>query len=827
MNILKIRNFEFVFVLYIFLYYFYRSNYLEAGVDRIVDQVVDPKIDSVFFPQIEQVICKLVGLDKLPYKTVPDFKFAGTEYPNGDLKVETDLLPTDLEAVSPDSDDKSNQDSNDKIKINKDECEEEGEVLDESFDKIDDFESPAFEPLEGYRPPSGLKKEESNDSRLSGISGLTSQDSVESSKEEKKNIEDGEVVDEEGEIIEKEIDTTIEEGELSDNSQTKIEVEEDNILLTAFKSEVLKKYSTVKLGVEEHISDTDNNVEESDYINIALPEEPPLVDSSNLPPEFSVTSVPDIFEDSRDSKPETKTETINPILLEAYSHDSVLSQVSSNSRLSIITHSASPQMDMFDTAQMPTFDNKLNDINIKNDSKIFPTSFDDVKNEIKMDIKEESTETKMLADIKGEDSTNSSMKLEIVEGNSYSDIKQESSSLEAKFDNTNKTEDKLKSDIVSFVKDEFASPKTANGGDTRDSLFNDPEPYKHDSKDKSRHSSSSSHKRHDRDRDRERDRERDRDRERERDRDRDRERDRNRDRERDRDRNRDRSHHDSSSSKSRNSSSSKNRYHSSSSSRDASERSDDKKKTSSSSSSSKHKSSTSDRHHSSSSSKSSHRDKDRDRHQSSSSSKDYKRSSSDKYKSSSSKSSSDRHRDSDRDRSRDPSKSDSSKKRRSDSADRKKKDEDDHALARKQSEKRRSTDHDSNDESSSGGGGSGGGSGNVEGNNVVSTSTANSSESSMANSPNENTSHDNSVQRDSACNDVVSSTPNIYPIASSSSGGKIEIIKPINGTRPYKVVLNETAFDRTMELMIGVHDTSNPEKDSGIYFYLIFLILIK
>eukprot|EP00095_Tigriopus_kingsejongensis_P001803 maker-scaffold10_size831480-snap-gene-0.16 protein:Tk01803 transcript:maker-scaffold10_size831480-snap-gene-0.16-mRNA-1 annotation:"PREDICTED: uncharacterized protein LOC100872180" len=40
------------------------SNYLDSGVDRIVDQVVNPKILAVIEPQVEGVVCNVLGVEK-------------------------------------------------------------------------------------------------------------------------------------------------------------------------------------------------------------------------------------------------------------------------------------------------------------------------------------------------------------------------------------------------------------------------------------------------------------------------------------------------------------------------------------------------------------------------------------------------------------------------------------------------------------------------------------------------------------------------------------------------------------------------------------------
>ncbi|CAH0554399.1 unnamed protein product [Brassicogethes aeneus] len=134
----------------------HESGYLETGVERIVDQVVNPKINSVFLPQVEDVVYRFLGIER------PD-----KDNKKGPLKIITqnDLLPTDLEAVSPESthNDKKD-DSNLDDSIN----------LDES--KVEEDESPPFEPLDeqsSYVP----QEENSVDSHMSGFSGLASHDS--------------------------------------------------------------------------------------------------------------------------------------------------------------------------------------------------------------------------------------------------------------------------------------------------------------------------------------------------------------------------------------------------------------------------------------------------------------------------------------------------------------------------------------------------------------------------------------------------------------------------------------------------------------------------
>lgn len=138
-------------------------------MERIVDQVVNPKISTVFHPKVEEIVYNYLGIEK-PKPIVNG---------SGGLDVQTDFLPEDLEAVSPDSDKKSSSTSSDLHPTMEPNAHEE---LNESKEHIDDFESPAFEPLE-TRPPSQTKHE-SNDSNASAISGLTSQESIENESNE-------------------------------------------------------------------------------------------------------------------------------------------------------------------------------------------------------------------------------------------------------------------------------------------------------------------------------------------------------------------------------------------------------------------------------------------------------------------------------------------------------------------------------------------------------------------------------------------------------------------------------------------------------------------
>lgn len=133
-------------------YIFCRSGYLETGVERIVDQVVNPKINTVFLPIVEDVVYKYLGMEK-PKKD-----------PQNEISQNaTDLLPKDLEAISPESVQSSKND----------EQKDETDTVNESLNsKVDEDESPPFEPLEGSQQSDVIPQEDTSmDSELSGISG--------------------------------------------------------------------------------------------------------------------------------------------------------------------------------------------------------------------------------------------------------------------------------------------------------------------------------------------------------------------------------------------------------------------------------------------------------------------------------------------------------------------------------------------------------------------------------------------------------------------------------------------------------------------------------
>lgn len=105
----------------------------------------------MFLPLVEDVVYKYLGIEK-------------RQDPQNKANVNaTDLLPKDLEAVSPESVQSSKHD----------EQKEDTDTLNESLtSKMDEDESPPFEPLEGCQPTVMTVQEETSlDSELSGISG--------------------------------------------------------------------------------------------------------------------------------------------------------------------------------------------------------------------------------------------------------------------------------------------------------------------------------------------------------------------------------------------------------------------------------------------------------------------------------------------------------------------------------------------------------------------------------------------------------------------------------------------------------------------------------
>ncbi|XP_064553304.1 biorientation of chromosomes in cell division protein 1-like 1 isoform X2 [Drosophila montana] len=160
------------------------SDVLDKGVDHIVDQVVNPKVATIFEPKIESIAYKYLGITPppppanppprpplLPAPPLPPYTGHSLRHMNGGnlLKVETtaSLLPTDLEQISPDSDRATvKSDSKDDSKDDELPPGVDGEdILDD-----DDTTSPAFEPA------SSIKEDTNNAS-------LNTSDSIKDVKE--------------------------------------------------------------------------------------------------------------------------------------------------------------------------------------------------------------------------------------------------------------------------------------------------------------------------------------------------------------------------------------------------------------------------------------------------------------------------------------------------------------------------------------------------------------------------------------------------------------------------------------------------------------------
>lgn len=298
--------------------------------------MVNPKINSVFLPKIEDISYKYLGIEKpKPLDEQP----VHTELSSIKEEIKPIVLPTDLddlEAVSPDStgSKKSFKDSTEDLNTSVDLIKTE---LNDSAEKVDDdFESPAFEPLKGSLLAGTESVNGEELSELSDISGLTSQDSVNSEQE-------------------------------SEEQQPP-------------------------------------------------PQQQPVIEPELRAPTIEVIEQPAV----------TQSQQVIP---ENINQDSVLSQVSSNSHLSIVTDSnnKSSEVDICEEAQMPKFsENSFNTPDgDEKERKPLLTSFDIKQDEIKfegterrsslhdfnVDIKmeedvvmEETKESAQLADSMGDDS---------------------------------------------------------------------------------------------------------------------------------------------------------------------------------------------------------------------------------------------------------------------------------------------------------------------------------------------------------------------------------------------------------------------------------------
>lgn len=272
----------------------FRKGFLDTGVEHIVDQVVNPKLNSNFVPKIEEIAYKYLGIEKPVNRTF-------------ELEIKTEnhqqFLPNlDLEQVSPDSEKCPS------IEEQSPNAHTEDNTIDDRVDdmeeKIDDFESPAFEPIEckiikdeivdedddkmdiclddsddDMHKSNGFNVNNCDEvkSNLSSISGLTSNESIEDSC---------------GAIV-------------------------NNAPITS--DDVVPNVECDTIEVEETHQITDEP-------NLTTP-------PRSSPPEAAVQQFDAI------EQPEEKPSIhYTGDVVENLNQDSVLSQVSSNSRLSIITN---------------------------------------------------------------------------------------------------------------------------------------------------------------------------------------------------------------------------------------------------------------------------------------------------------------------------------------------------------------------------------------------------------------------------------------------------------------------------------------------------------
>ncbi|CAH0388955.1 unnamed protein product [Bemisia tabaci] len=169
----------------------YDCRFLDMGLERIVEQVVNPKICSVFMPKVEEVVYKFLGI---PIEAKPEAESTSTSNKGTEkgkssrFKGEPhNLLPEELEPISPDHNGLSDGEVADKSEDKQEDTnleEETKEIKEEILspsrikqeakeDSKEDDTSPMFEPHHG-------KKD--SDSEMSGISDMLSQSSLESPK---------------------------------------------------------------------------------------------------------------------------------------------------------------------------------------------------------------------------------------------------------------------------------------------------------------------------------------------------------------------------------------------------------------------------------------------------------------------------------------------------------------------------------------------------------------------------------------------------------------------------------------------------------------------
>ncbi|BFF91790.1 serine-rich adhesin for platelets [Drosophila madeirensis] len=154
------------------------SDVLEKGVDQIVDQVVNPKVATIFEPKIESIAYKYLGITPPPPPTSappprptllpapPLPPYAGHMNGSSLLNVQTSasLLPTDLEQISPDSDRGTVQSDG------KDDSKEDDLPPGVDDRNFDDDTSPSFEPLSEDKP--AASKDDLNNGSLNTMDSV-------------------------------------------------------------------------------------------------------------------------------------------------------------------------------------------------------------------------------------------------------------------------------------------------------------------------------------------------------------------------------------------------------------------------------------------------------------------------------------------------------------------------------------------------------------------------------------------------------------------------------------------------------------------------------
>lgn len=245
------------------------EKFLDIGVERIVDQVVNPKTYNVFMPQIEDLVYKYLGIERPKPKEK-----------NGPCSLK-DLLPKDLDPVSPVSDRNSLKD------ISMESMEEDSQSNLETANGDDRRTPPLIDRIK-------IEKEE-----------------VEIKKETVENIK-----------------TEIPKPEMTKPEATKQEVNKPEIKLEKEEVEDLKP--TVQPEVvktEEKVEDEEEDSPVFEPIDIMNLNESNISNDSHLSGISELTShrskSPD-FDFGRDT-------------FDASNQDSQLSKVSSDSRLSIVT----------------------------------------------------------------------------------------------------------------------------------------------------------------------------------------------------------------------------------------------------------------------------------------------------------------------------------------------------------------------------------------------------------------------------------------------------------------------------------------------------------